>query len=477
MLRYQDERFAKHPRFRFFALNSMMRWTAISDGNMFVERNPEFSNMTVKDLKDKLGEDPNVMSKIMFHARNIRGTKPFWKSKANELIEMVEQLKLPTVFFTLSSADLHWPELFSILAPDEDQVTMSEGRRRQLLQENPVIVDTFFLDRVESYIDLVLKPKFKVKDYWFRIEYQHRGSPHCHGLLWLEGAPDVTKLDSMTNEETHEVVNYFDELISTLHPDVNCPPAVLHPCRKFLSEANNIRTDLAELLNKVQRHTCTSNYCLRKNKKTGLSECRFKFPVEMRSATKLVKNEHGVFELLTERNDEHLNKYNEYIIQCWRANMDISPCLSKEALLSYLTKYVTKSETKSKHLDEIMKVVFDRTPEDKAAKDAVRKLYIQTCCERDYSAQEVCHLVMGLKLVCSGGRDFVSVHTREDDKWTRVCKKSGKVQSSFFEKYKNRSVELHGLCLWEVAQKYVLPSGKKRTKDAIVMVYPKLRKV
>jgi len=29
----------------------------------------------------------------------------------------------------------------------------------------------------------------KVKDYFLRIEFQHRGSPHAHILLWMEGDP------------------------------------------------------------------------------------------------------------------------------------------------------------------------------------------------------------------------------------------------------------------------------------------------
>ena len=53
LLRYHDGRFARHPRFHFFSMNSLMRWTAISDGNVFVKKNPEFANWTVQDLKEK----------------------------------------------------------------------------------------------------------------------------------------------------------------------------------------------------------------------------------------------------------------------------------------------------------------------------------------------------------------------------------------------------------------------------------------
>lgn len=36
LMMYHDGRFAKHPRFRFFAFNSMMRWTALQNGSICI---------------------------------------------------------------------------------------------------------------------------------------------------------------------------------------------------------------------------------------------------------------------------------------------------------------------------------------------------------------------------------------------------------------------------------------------------------
>ena len=48
---------------------------------------------------------------------------------------MVRSLGTPTVFFTLGAADLHWPQLNKLLAPDEDLSNESSfARRKQLLQ-------------------------------------------------------------------------------------------------------------------------------------------------------------------------------------------------------------------------------------------------------------------------------------------------------------------------------------------------------
>ena len=66
---------------------------------------------------------------------------------------MVRSLGTPTVFFTLGAADLHWPQLNKLLAPDEDLSNESSfARRKQLLNENPLIVETFFNKRVQFLV-------------------------------------------------------------------------------------------------------------------------------------------------------------------------------------------------------------------------------------------------------------------------------------------------------------------------------------
>ena len=48
-------------------------------------------------------------------------------------------------------------------------------------------------------------PFGKIADWFYRVEYQQRGSPHIHMLMWLESAPvygydddeDVTNLNNI----------------------------------------------------------------------------------------------------------------------------------------------------------------------------------------------------------------------------------------------------------------------------------------
>ncbi|KAK3929764.1 ATP-dependent DNA helicase [Frankliniella fusca] len=473
LMRYKDDRFSQHNRFRYFALNSYMRWSALRNGNLFIKSQPEFENMTLTQLKEELHRNPTLIKKIMYRNSSISGSKSYWFARGKELLSMVEQIGLPTLFCTFSAADLHWPELFKLLAPDEDLTTMSLFRKKQLVKNNPLIVDTFFLKRVETFMAQVVIKKYKVKDYWFRIEYQHRGSPHMHGVLWIEHAPDVTNLKNKSDEEQEQIVQYFAELITAFHPNIDQPPSLIHPCQKSLLDVEDLDIDLAEILNRVQRHTmCSRQYCIRKSKRDKQMKCRFNFPQVYQEQAKLQFDENGNAEFLPQRNDERLNKYNAYMIQTWRANMDVAPVISKTALVNYLAKYISKSEIRSDHLGELMKIINEASDKNKTAKYAVQRLYIKACSERDFSAQETCHLLMGLKLHSSGGREFITINCNENDDWRLL--KNDDCSLSLKEKYQYRSETLDAKCLYEVAKCYILPSERKRTKQAILQIYPKL---
>ena len=58
------------------------------------------------------------------------------------------------------------------------------------------------------------KPLGTLKDYWMRIEFQMRGSPHVHSFWWIEGAP---KADTV--EGRQQAPQFVDQHISTMLPD------------------------------------------------------------------------------------------------------------------------------------------------------------------------------------------------------------------------------------------------------------------
>ena len=57
---------------------------------------------------------------------------------------MVRQLKKPTISFTLTAADSHWPDLFHLLCSEKSHEKIPDEEKRKLMHDNPVLVAYFF---------------------------------------------------------------------------------------------------------------------------------------------------------------------------------------------------------------------------------------------------------------------------------------------------------------------------------------------
>ena len=134
---------------------------------------------------------------------------------------MIRQLSLPTWFMSLSAADTRWTDLLKMLAKLNDGIEYSEKElehltwqeKTKLVQKDPVTCSRYFDHRVQEFLNTVLKsscePIGKLLDFFYRVEFQQRGSPHIHMLVWIENAPTL---------ETHseeEIVQFVDQY---LHP-------------------------------------------------------------------------------------------------------------------------------------------------------------------------------------------------------------------------------------------------------------------
>ena len=100
----------------------------------------------------------------------------FGISKKNRLTSMIDTLGLPIVFFTLSAADLQWPELARLLNVEDPG---DSAARSKAVVNNPCVSDQFFYQRVVKFMDLVFFEILNVDDYWLRFERQSTCPWHC----------------------------------------------------------------------------------------------------------------------------------------------------------------------------------------------------------------------------------------------------------------------------------------------------------
>jgi len=161
---YKDGRFARHTRWRYFALNTIMRWRALQEGRVYVKQNLDDDQLEVADIQEMIaGGDKRLADRIMRFGEGLRGTRQFWMARRYELSDMIKQVgNQGMIFFTFSAADLHWPELHKLM-PDNNfidgtvhnEAESAEQRQRNIV-ENPYIAAWFFNKRFETFLKDVL---------------------------------------------------------------------------------------------------------------------------------------------------------------------------------------------------------------------------------------------------------------------------------------------------------------------------------
>ncbi|KAM4060963.1 PIF1-like helicase [Hirsutella rhossiliensis] len=190
---------------------------------------------------------------------------------------------------------------------------------RYLLRQNPHIAAFHFYRRYCFFRDIVLRKKFNVTDYWDRYEWQGRGSPHNHGLYWMQEGP---------------AADMEDEAARDMFARGEGNPLSVDPLGV---EMTFLR--LSQIVNRCQRHRCNTTYCLRVRKGSGdlardmegaagdieaanvanpERECRFDFPRALRELAAVIRKEgrsYYIFEAA--RNDSLMNHFNPAIILGW----------------------------------------------------------------------------------------------------------------------------------------------------------------
>ena len=187
-------RFAKHPRFSYWAFNMIQRKRILQQSGIFLKQNPGEAHLTIDELREMAGcsNSTAFMSKVSRYVSNIAGTNAYWYKVREELKAIITNVGAPTLFFTFSSADMHWPELHALFGVDVKNTT-SEIRRQNVIA-NPHLVHWFFTQRLESFVKHWLYDTLDAKWHWFRYEYQGRGSIHCHGTAKLSNDPGLCEL-------------------------------------------------------------------------------------------------------------------------------------------------------------------------------------------------------------------------------------------------------------------------------------------
>ncbi len=139
------------------------------------------------------GNHSAVMDKIIHYAKKESGTKAYWNNNKEKFKALITQKGSPTIFWTLSCAEFHWPEYHKFFNPDNTTNIFQSVRENVL--NYPRILDFILTERVEVFVKQWLYKTLGAEWHWFRYEFAvQRGSIHCHGLAKLPGDPGLCQL-------------------------------------------------------------------------------------------------------------------------------------------------------------------------------------------------------------------------------------------------------------------------------------------
>ncbi|XP_072554803.1 uncharacterized protein [Paramormyrops kingsleyae] len=437
--------------------------------------------------------------------RPIRGTPVFWQSVQKDLFAMVRQLGIPTWFCSFSSADLRWRELMTAIFKqdgiDASSAELDWSERCALLKNNPVTAARMFDYRFHCFLkDVIMseaQPIGKIVDYFYRVEFQQRGSPHTHCLFWVEDAPKVGK------DDEDEVSAFIDQYVTCEMPEGD--------------------DEMHEIVCSVQQHSKRHSKTCKKKGKT----CRFNFPRPPSNRTfvssckvgdgetdgqplkkevadaimKKVKDavlnpeanydsvdslfstigiSQDIFEAAYSRITKKttivlkrrpcevwVNQYNRDLLHCWNANMDIQFVVDAYSCIVYIISYISKAEREmGLLLANAQKEASQQGNLD--AKEALRQLGSVFLHNREVSAQESVYRLTNMRLK-EGSRKVQFIPTGENvvkmSLPLNVIRKKAECENedeqgiwmnSITDRYKARpeTKEFAGMCLARFASEY-----------------------
>ena len=503
-LRSVDRRAAQSVPNIFFK-HKKLQMKQISDKvNLAVRRcKKRGQNITAAEARDS-----NYLNKLVnldegyYIFRQLRNSPAYLETRKKDIFAMIRQLSLPTWFMSLSAADTRWTDLLKMLAKLNDGIEYSEKElehltwqeKTKLVQKDPVTCSRYFDHRVQEFLNTVLKsscePIGKLLDFFYRVEFQQRGSPHIHMLVWIENAPTL---------ETHsekEIVQFVDQYLTSNTDNEKTANLVglqshkhSKTCRKKGKPICRFGFPLPPLPRTMLLYPLEENVDKYKKKNTELLKAmnEYKDNVDMtfeeflaniakmdfedyikciRSSLKAPK----VF-LKRKTKDMRINLFNEGILLAWKANLDIQIVLEPYGCASYIVGYISKSQRgMSAQLDAAAK---EARKGNLDLKKQVRHIgnVFSNCVE--VSAQEAVYLDLQIPLTkCT--RDIVFINTSVPEERIFLLKpkaaldelpaESTDVESdNVIQRYSKRPKQLSKFCLADYVSKVdiIFPKGNK----------------
>jgi hypothetical protein len=397
-----DPKFRQHRSLRFVLFNTLQRREAAlmthiaAKASNFARSAELVATLTPNDISLSLDQERNkqpisnpAVAELVKNVNAI-GSKLMASNQSrsrmrNEMRAIIIRDGTPSLFVTINPADLHSPIVMMYAGEEIDLDNILQDNfpktteRSRLAHLDPSAVAKYFdvvikciLDTIVGYGEENVGVFGPVKNYYGTVEYQDRGTPHCHMLIWLHGAPDPVSLRQRIKEDelfcekllryvssiVREDVSYLlqegevltDEMLraeymspKTIEEKRRHPSFFPIPDPSSPNFEEDFRKDLLSIAKRTLFHFC-SKTCKKYNRGTQRN-CRFDFPRELVDPPGNIFVDQGIIAI--QRCNAMINNHNPYITAACRGNNDIKFISARKhalAYIYYITDYITKSD-------------------------------------------------------------------------------------------------------------------------------------
>jgi hypothetical protein len=272
-----------------------------------------------------------------FLPSSIAGGTSYWQKRMRNLATMVQRLGCPDLFITLTANEWHWPEL-AYLRDNHIAVT-----------HRPFDCVTAFMRRWQQTLQLITSGKLfgEITDHWYRLEYQNRGSPHVHFVVWLKDKRNMCQHVSarvpqppngLVTDEQKEIFRKLVEYVQLYQT---------HTCNKFCT-AKTRRNAKA-----MADHDASDNKETQDSKDSkgqqqditmeSVHSCKDSFPIPLSEHCQIDTKSGRVTYRRVIPADQWIIPYNPLLLLLWQGKTNVQVCTTAR-IIRYLVKYLTKTE-------------------------------------------------------------------------------------------------------------------------------------
>ncbi|XP_053403150.1 uncharacterized protein LOC123564956 [Mercenaria mercenaria] len=493
-LRHVDGRFSKSVPNIFFKLKKLQALQVKYMATTALRKTKNVS-FTAGELKSSVQIEHILKHDEGFRfLKNLRSSPSYYQTKQKELFAVINQLGLPTFFATFSAAETRWTDLLALLCKkngknftEDDIADLSWMEKCDLIQKNPTTCARHFHYRTQLFLNNILRssvsPIGKLEDYFIRVEFQQRGSPHLHCLFWAKDAPvygidsdeKVIKFIGMnitTSSDVEDKSMQYIQLQVHRHSK-SCKKKGKEICRYGFPLPPMKETKILEpfdsTTNKDVLKTSKQNYekvmkvmkTLAKDENLDFEQFLQKCDLTYEQYLDAVRSSLKKKQVLLKRQvkDVRVNGYNLQVSKIWQANTDLQYVLDPWAVCVYIASYIMKSQ---RGMSQLLQTATEEAKRGNLKLcEKVRLIANKFLNHCEVSAQEAIYLLLQLPLTQSS-RDVIFINTSPPEKRVEILRPMSQIEhlpnnstdvtcSGMIDKYQNRPKVLENVCLAEFA--------------------------